>query len=127
MRSEVQDMDARLVGLAIAAGVAYAVYQDAVGRGWESGSAILIAIGVFLLLNIFLPIYFLIRDNPGRKKVSLAADRAIARQSGQGVKNQVLDSSEIAREVGISKAEIVRKFLYQSVSRGEIPTGVRIL
>jgi hypothetical protein len=121
-------MDAgTLVGLAIAAGAAYAVYQDAVGRGWESGSAILMAIGVFVLLIIFLPIYIFIKDNPGRTKISLAANRAIARQSGQGVKELVIDSSEIAREVGIPKVEIVRKLLYQSVSKGEIPTGVRIL
>jgi hypothetical protein len=117
----------QLIMWGVIAGVAYAVYQDAIGRGWGSGSAILMAIVVFFLILIPLPIYLLIKDNPGRSKVSLAANREIARQFGQGAKDIVIDSSEIAREVGISKVKIVRKLLYQSVLKGELPTGVRIL
>jgi hypothetical protein len=37
-------------GLIIAAGIGYFVYQDATSRGWELGTALLIAIGVFALL-----------------------------------------------------------------------------
>lgn len=121
-------MDAgTLVGLLIAAGAAFATYQDALGRGWDSGSAILIAIGVFLLLIIFLPVYLFTKNNPGRRKVALAANRSIARQSGEGVKDIAIDALEISREIGVSKPEIVRELLYQSVARGELPTGVRII
>jgi hypothetical protein len=65
----------------------------------------------FCFINHFSSYIFFTKDNPGRTKISLAANRAIARQSGQGVKDLVIDSSEIAREVGIPKVEIVRKLL----------------
>ncbi|MFM6075911.1 MAG: hypothetical protein ACKPB9_30705, partial [Dolichospermum sp.] len=121
-------MDAgTLVGLLIAAGAAFAVYQDALSRGWDSGSAILIAIGVFILLIIFLPVYLFTKNNPGRRKVTLAANRSIAKQTGERAKDIVIDSMEIAREVGMSKPEIVRELLYQSVARGELPLGVKII
>jgi ABC-type proline/glycine betaine transport system permease subunit len=116
-----------LFGLLMAAGVGYFVYQDATSRGWESGSAILIAIGVFALLIIFLPIYLVIKNNPGRSKITIAAYRAISRQSSQGIQNIVLDANEIAREVGIAKVAFVRQMLFRCKTNGEIPSEVTIL
>ncbi|MFM6348645.1 MAG: hypothetical protein ACKPFK_26410, partial [Dolichospermum sp.] len=67
------------------------------------------------------------KNNPGRRKVTLAANRSIAKQTGERAKDIVIDSMEIAREVGMSKPEIVRELLYQSVARGELPLGVKII
>ena len=121
-------MDAStFVGLMIASGVAVAVYQDAVSRGWESSSAVLIAIGVFLFLIIFLPIYLFIKNNPGRGKVAMAANREISQQSSQGIKDITIDAFKIGAEVRISNTLLVRKLLYQSVSKGELPAGIRII
>lgn len=47
-----------LIGLIIAGAAAFFVYQDAAKRGMN---AVLWAIGVFLLLIVFLPLYFILR------------------------------------------------------------------
>ena len=121
-------MDAStFVGLMIASGVAVAVYRDAVNIGWESSSAVLIAIGVFLFLIIFLPIYLFTKNNPGRTKVAMAANKEIFQQSSQGIKDITIDANKIAVEVRISNTLLVRKMLYQSMSKGELPAGIRII
>jgi len=121
-------MDANtLLGLLVAVGAAVATYQDALSRGWDGGSAILMAIGVCLVPLVFFPVYLFNKNKPTRRKVALAVSRSIVRQSGEGVKDIAIDALEIAREIGVSKPEIVRELLYQSEARGELPTGVRII
>lgn len=121
-------MDANtLLGLLVAVGAAVATYQDELSRGWDGGSAILMAIGVCLVPLVFFPVYLFNKNKPTRRKVALAVSRSIVRQSGEGVKDIAIDALEIAREIGVSKPEIVRELLYQSEARGELPTGVRII
>jgi len=69
-------------------------------------------------------------DNNREQCIQVAAhavSRFIARQSGEGVKDITIDTLGIAHEIGVSKPEIVKELLYQSVARGELPTGVRII
>jgi hypothetical protein len=122
-------MDANtLLGLLVAVGAAVATYQDALSRGWDGGSAILMAIGVCLVPLVFFPVYLFNKNKPTRRKVALAVSRSIVRHSGEGDKDIItIDALEIAREIGVSKPEIVRELLYQSEARGELPTGVRII
>ena len=113
--------------LLVVVGVAVATYQDALSRGWDGGSAILMAIGVCFVPLVFFPIYLFNKNKPTRRKIALAVSRSIARQSRESDKDITIDALEIAREIGVSKPEIVRELLYQSEAQGELPTGVRII
>jgi MFS family permease len=120
-------MDASfLIGILIAGFIAYLVYSDAITRGWRPDSAVIMAVAVFTFLIIFLPIYLIIRNNPGRSKVVLAANRSIVRQLKQELKSIGLNSSEISKEVGIRQVAIVRQMLFQARAKGEIPRQVEI-
>ena len=118
---------ATLIGIVLAASVAYAVHQDAVSRAWGDGSAILMAIGVFGFLIIFLPIYLLMKNKPGRSKVALAASEAIAKQVDQGVQSIILDPNRIAKKAGISNVVLARRMLVHCQSKGEISSRATIL
>ena len=64
-----------IIGFAIAAFAAYWVYNDAKGRGRGDGVAIGWAIGTFLLLIVFLPLYLIFgRQSDGQRRVEKAID-----------------------------------------------------
>ncbi|MBD2151480.1 hypothetical protein H6F44_15320 [Pseudanabaena sp. FACHB-1277] len=121
------NLGTNLFVLLVIVGVAVATYQDALSRGWDGGSAILMAIGVCFGPLVFFPIYLFNKNKPTRRKIALAVSRSIARQSRESDKDITIDALEIAREIGVSKPEIVRELLYQSEAQGELPTGVRII
>ncbi|MBP2649282.1 MAG: hypothetical protein H6Q74_107 [Firmicutes bacterium] len=56
------------LGLAIAAIAAYWVYNDAKGRGHDTGSAAMWAVGTFAFLIVCLPLYLIFGRKPNLRK-----------------------------------------------------------
>ncbi len=62
-------MDIRIIAIFIAAGIAFWVYNDAQKWGHRTNAAIGWAVGVFLLLIIFLPLYLIIELRRARRLI----------------------------------------------------------
>jgi hypothetical protein len=62
-------MDIRIIAIFIAAGIAVWVYNDAQKWGHSTTSALGWAVGVFLLLIIFLPLYLIVELRRARRLV----------------------------------------------------------
>ncbi len=68
-------MDIRIIGIIIAVGVAYWVYNDAQKWGYSKNAAIGWSVGVFLLMIVFLPIYILTELKRARRQLERPGDR----------------------------------------------------
>ena len=62
-------MDFRIIAAVIAAGVAFWVYNDARKWGYNNAAALGWAVGVFLLMIAFLPIYILTELRRARRQL----------------------------------------------------------
>lgn len=62
-------MDIKIVGLAIAAGIAFWVYSDALKWGYSKNAAIGWSVGVFLLMIVFLPFYIVTELRRARRQL----------------------------------------------------------
>jgi hypothetical protein len=62
-------MDIRIIAGVIAVGVAYWVYNDARKWGYNNNAALGWAVGVFLLMIVFLPLYVIIELKRARRQL----------------------------------------------------------
>jgi hypothetical protein len=62
-------MDFRIIAVVIAVGVAIWVYNDARKWGYNNNSALGWAVGVFLLMIVFLPLYVIIELKRARRQL----------------------------------------------------------
>jgi hypothetical protein len=74
-------MDIRIIGVIIAAGVAYWVYNDAQKWGYNKNAAIGWSVGVFLLMIVCLPIYILTELKRARRQLEQPGVRQFAAMS----------------------------------------------
>jgi hypothetical protein len=74
-------MDIRIIGVVIAAGIAYWVYNDAQKWGYSKNAAIGWSVGVFLLMIAFLPIYILTALKRARRQLEKPGARQSATMS----------------------------------------------
>jgi hypothetical protein len=62
-------MDIKIVGLVIAAGIAFWVYNDALKWGYSKNAAIGWSVGVFLLMIVCLPFYIVTELRRARRQL----------------------------------------------------------
>jgi len=64
-------MDIKVIGVVIAAGIAFWVYNDAQKWGYSKNAAIGWSVGVFLLMIVFLPLYIVTEMRRARQQLEL--------------------------------------------------------
>jgi|SRR3972149_9323827 len=71
-------MDFKIIAGVIAAGVAFWVYNDSRKWGYNNNAALGWAIGVFLLMIVFLPLYVIIELKRARRQLDLTGAKQTA-------------------------------------------------